>query len=116
MQETTILNGICNADDNVLFKVTDVLKGNRYFVQDMGSYCELHFPVRIGYVVIEVDREQDFVDVADQQFEVLTQCCSQGVGCPEHNELSTHESVFQNHICQLTEDSCIGISLVKLVR
>jgi hypothetical protein len=116
MQETTILNGIYNADDNVLFKVTDVLKGNRYFVQDMGSYYELHFPVRDGYVEIEVDREEDFVDVADEQFEILTQYRSQSVAYSEHIELSTHEPIFRNRICQLTEDSCIGISPVKLVR
>ena len=65
LQEVVTVN---ETDGSAVFEVTDLLRGFRYFVQEIGSHYELHFPTGDGYVEVVVDREEDLTDVADEYF------------------------------------------------
>jgi hypothetical protein len=66
---------VAKPDGSAVFKVTDLLRGSSYFVEDAGSHYVLYFPAPGGYVEIVVEPGEDLTEVADQYLNgTLTKC------------------------------------------
>jgi hypothetical protein len=64
-------------NSSAVFKVTDLLRGSSYFMEDAGSHYVLCSPAPGGYVEIVVEPEEDLIEVADQYLnDSLTKCTS----------------------------------------
>jgi hypothetical protein len=55
----------------LVFAVTDLLRGARYFVAERGAQYEIEVPGKAGYAKVAVPRDADVIDVADQLIRLL---------------------------------------------
>lgn len=56
---------------NLVFAVTDLLRGVCYFVADKGSHYEIEVPRKAGYARIPVSQRADVVQLADELIRLL---------------------------------------------
>ena len=66
MQIQTLRDG-----HDLVFAVTDLLRGVRYFVADRGSHYEIEVPRKAGRARIPVSQRTDVVQLADELIRLL---------------------------------------------